>query len=287
MIANDSETVERLAHGIPMRVQKAYQGLKGMMTVTNKWDAFQHLLFGRILGKSRNKKIVYTMKNGLIFQECNSKRDRTLFITLQELFVDETYKIPIDENIPKGNLVILDLGANIGAYSLYCCVNYRVSRVLAFEPDPETFEKLNNNVRLNGLDDKIHTFKKAVNANGGSILFNVDAVSSRGSSALRRGRNRITVDATTLACIFADNNIEYCDIVKIDIEGSEYDVMFNCPKDLLAKFGFILIECHRDFVSLNTAYTKETMRAFFEENGFDILRDEDLILVAKNKSYKK
>jgi len=200
------------------------------------------------------------------------------------------YALPVGENIAANELVILDLGANVGAYSLYCCVNYRIAKILAYEPDPDTFNKLNNNVRRNGLNDKILTFQKAVCAEDGPIPFNADPESSRGSSVMRTFNDRkdgVMVSSTSLTSIFKENGLDYCDIAKIDIEGSEYEALFHCPKEILAKLRMVFVECHDGFTSLNEAYAKKSVRTFLEENGFVVLRDEDSMLVAKNSLFNK
>jgi FkbM family methyltransferase len=278
------DTVVRPTHGIATLFVKFFQALRGITVITNKRQALQHLIFGHVSNLSlKEDGIKYKLTNGLIFKESNTKRDRTLFVTLQEIFVDDMYAFPMNKNAADKELVILDLGANVGAYSLYCCTRYKIAKILAFEPDPAIFDKLNANIHLNGLNDKIQTFQKVVSAEDGSIPFNIDSESSRGSSAMRKFKDSVTVPSVSLATIFRENNLSYCDIAKIDIEGSEYEVLFNCPKDILSSLGVILVECHEGFTPLNATYTKKSVRKFLEDNNFAILRDHDLMLVAENQ----
>ena len=72
--------------------------------------------------------------------------------------------------------MLIDVGANIGVYSLYAAtVNNSVS-VFAVEPVPDTFQELNANIELNGITDQIFIFMVALSYKSGSgTLKNEDA----------------------------------------------------------------------------------------------------------------
>jgi len=79
---NNSNTVKRPAHEIETFISKFILAFRGITVITNKWEALQHLIFGRVFKLRSGEVINYKLKNGLIFQEANLKRDRTLFVTL-------------------------------------------------------------------------------------------------------------------------------------------------------------------------------------------------------------
>lgn len=57
--------------------------------------------------------------------------------------------------------VLLDVGANIGLYSLYAATARRC-RVFAFEPESQNYGLLNRNIQANGLDERITAFPCAL-----------------------------------------------------------------------------------------------------------------------------
>jgi FkbM family methyltransferase len=253
-------------------LSRAFHALKGLFLVKNRIEAVRH-----IVGKSRSSPVAYRLTNGLVFEARTLKKDRTLVLTLDEIFNEDIYGL--HSNLGNG-LVVLDIGANVGVYSLYCSLHYDISKVYAFEPDPETFSQLKNNVRINNLDSKIVAVKKAVTGLDGQSVFYADDESSRASSTMRKSGRQFCVETLSIPGLFEELQIDHADIAKIDIEGSEYPAIFNCPKDILRKMKTILVECHGDFAASNARYTKKDLRQFLEDAGFSIDRDEGLMLVA-------
>ena len=133
--------------------------------------------------------------------------------------------------------VIVDAGANIGVYALGYARLYTRAEIYAFEPNPETFESLVANIELNEqLRDRIHP----VNVG----LFNVErsmtlsiptpAVHPRydpASHQLNSGLFSVYGDgAGQVICDFKSldsfmPNLPRLDFLKIDVEGSEYEVL--------------------------------------------------------------
>lgn len=79
------------------------------------------------------------------------------------------------------------------------------------------------------------------------------------------GTKSIKVKSKTLADIFSENKIEFCDFIKMDCEGAEYNIFYNVSSELFRKIGVMTIECHEDG-SIN-----ELMK-FIRKRGFDVKR---------------
>ena len=71
----------------------------------------------------------------------------------KEIFEDHCYDGPTLPEAP----FIVDAGANIGLFSLYMKQKYPQSKILAFEPAPETFDILCRNLTLHNISD-VETF---------------------------------------------------------------------------------------------------------------------------------
>lgn len=154
---------------------------------------------------------------------------------LREVFEEKTYG-----DAPRG--IVFDLGANIGAFSLYA--GQAASQVFAFEPESTNFAQLEKNVALNnGLPIRI--FKKAV---GGENAFATlhHATLNKGASSLVHKRSSIaeTVEVVTLERMMELCDVSHIDFLKVDIEGSEYALFENAPLETLQRIESIAIETH-------------------------------------------
>jgi FkbM family methyltransferase len=118
---------------------------------------------------------------------------------------------------------ILDLGANIGASALYFRERFPDARIVCVEASPRIAEILRRNVA--GLDD-IEVRHAALARDAGTITFYESADSWAGSTAEQNGDGRaVQVAAVTLEQLLRDTN---ADLVKIDVEGAEFEVLPDC-----------------------------------------------------------
>jgi len=243
----------------------------GLNLVKNKLD-----ILGHLLDIYKNGYVIYKLKNGYKLKIPAIKKHRTTILSIEEIFGREIYKSYIS-NQP---ITILDIGSQIGIYSLYAALKNKQAKIFAFEPDPGNAKVLRNNIELNNLGKTIIPFEKAVTKKKGKLPLYIDENSARAHSLLNKTDNKVIVDCVSLSSIFSDLDIKECDIMKMDIEGAEYDILYNCSKKVLNKIKTILIECH-DQSSLNKKYNIEGMKEFLIKNNYEILNQNDDILIAK------
>jgi len=88
-----------------------------------------------------------------------SERSGYSYQRLREIYLENLYArlFPYCRLINDGDVVI-DAGANIGAFAIYAASLGLNVRVLAFEPEPTTFEALRRNVEINGLSSQVQCF---------------------------------------------------------------------------------------------------------------------------------
>ncbi len=172
----------------------------------------------------------------------NKKEYHTL---KREIWNQEIYYFQTDKNCP----IILDIGSHIGISILYFKSLYPNSKILAFEPNPISFEILKENIFNNGLEG-IEVINKAVDSNSGKKPFYIDNSKQNwesNSSFLTNSwsgkeiTKSIEVQSTRLDDYVKD--IDEIDMLKIDIEGTEYDVL-NSHRKILNKVNNISIEYH-------------------------------------------
>ena len=118
----------------------------------------------------------------------------------------------------------IDVGANIGAYSLFAAARAGASaRILAVEPQPGIFERLVANIRLNDFHN-IKAIACAVADRAGDLTLFIDARNSGESSVkivAAGGAEPIRVPAKTLLDIVREEGFRHLDAVKLDVEGAE------------------------------------------------------------------
>jgi len=149
----------------------------------------------------------------------------------REIFGEHIYRFKPTSSTP----YIIDGGANIGLSVIYLKQLYPTAQVLAFEPDHEIYEVLNANV---GHYSNVRTVKAALWSSNGSLQFMAE-----GSWA---GRLCQPGDESTY-CVPTVRLWEYLDrpidLLKLDIEGAEAQVLFDCA-DRLWSVDHLFFEYH-------------------------------------------
>ena len=152
----------------------------------------------------------------------NNVCEKRILFTPQ--YFDETERALLASRITP-NFVFLDIGANIGGYTLFVAANAGPNaRILAIEPQPEIFERLIFNIRLNRFLS-VKALNCAVADRDGDITLFV-AARNKGETSMRivnadSAGEQIRVPAKTLLGIVNEEKFERIDAVKLDVEGAE------------------------------------------------------------------
>ena len=127
-------------------------------------------------------------------------------------------------------MVVLDVGANIGYYTLQAAVRVGPGgQVHAFEPVAASHARLVQNVRLNELTN-VAAVRAAAGSRRGSGVIHLQTDATRGMRGSRLGRSDATglteaVDVIPLDDYVNESGIPAVDVVKIDVEGHELEVL--------------------------------------------------------------
>lgn len=158
-------------------------------------------------------------------------------------------------------------------------------KIYALEPDTDNFKRLKEHIHINKLQNQVICFNKGVQWKKGRknlFLYWQSAWHSFVENTNIKARNQITIDCITLEDIFNENKISYCDILKIDVEWSEYDIFYNTPNSIFHKIWEIRMEYH----DLNEKYNWKNLAKFLKSKGFVITKLSTWIVLCKN-TYKK
>lgn len=210
-----------------------------------------------------NHLLTFHMKDGM-----RVKIPRTFRGEFRDIFLDDTYELA---SFDVGtNPLIIDIGANVGLFSLYAALRFRNPNIYAYEPLTANIKLLNENTTMNSRFLTVHAFQKAVSNSPGEIMLNcagatADDFSTMASICTNAAEISVAVPATTLKEIFEDNGIDKCDLLKLDCEGAEYAILYNCPPAYLSRISHICMEVHQgDEPGQNIG----AMINFLNENGF-------------------
>lgn len=139
----------------------------------------------------------------------------------------------------------IDVGANIGIYSLYAAVVNSNVKIVAVEPVGRTVQELNQNIQLNRFENRIEVVQSALSSTHalGRMVGGDDRIGSSGSQFVEGADS----SGDTIHAIIGDQLIKdktICGtIVKIDTDGNELDIIHGFEQSLAEKLiASILIE---------------------------------------------
>jgi FkbM family methyltransferase len=141
--------------------------------------------------------------------------------------------------------VIIDAGANIGCFTLYATHRAQRSHVFAIEPSGQNFQRLEANIRLNGLGHRVTALPVGVAATTGTRELDVSHASPYHSPYTSVGPRRETIRVLSLAALLqAIGGPARVDLLKMDCEGAEMDCLLAAAPADLARIGRIALEYH-------------------------------------------
>jgi FkbM family methyltransferase len=177
--------------------------------------------FGNNFVKFDNKTIFYDCRYGIAGLQATLARHQQ---ALEAAGVDKAE-------------TIVDVGANVGFFSLMSKFRYPECEILAIEPIPRTYDVLEKNL---SNFNKCTLYQLATSSSNEPLLMNFDENYSSVSQVSNDGR--ISIEGKRLDDIIAEKGINRIDILKIDTESHESSVLSGATKSLeIAKYLFLEI----------------------------------------------
>lgn len=156
-------------------------------------------------------------------------------IVVKEIFEENVYEVK-DTHFNRGGVVV-DLGANIGTFSLFAA--QYADKVYAVEPEPHNLEALKNNIHINNMNDKVITVPYGISDFKGTAVIHDNG---GGSSIKDDGSFGAEIEIMTLDNFFSLYKIDSVDVLKVDVEGSELEIILGASKENLNKCKYITME---------------------------------------------
>lgn len=156
-------------------------------------------------------------------------------IVFREIWEENVYEVN-DGHFNKGGVVV-DIGANIGTFSIYSAS--KGARVYAVEPEPNNAQALRKNIELNNMQELIVHVPFGV-----SDRKHVATITDMGGGSTIKddGMPGTEINLISLDDLFSLYPINEVDILKIDVEGSEVEIILGASKENLNKCKYITME---------------------------------------------
>jgi len=162
------------------------------------------------------------------------------------------YEIDLLEEIGRFPLekgAFIDIGANIGNHSIYFA-SILNREVYAFEPTDEASNIFTKNIKLNGLEKKIHRFQVALGQKEQSANYILDELNTGATKLNIVEGGRVTIKPLDQFINIINAPIA---LIKIDVEGFELDVLKGAKKTIKEHKPLLIIETqeHMDFLKIS------------------------------------
>jgi FkbM family methyltransferase len=170
--------------------------------------------------------------------------DASQLEVVRNVFVDEEYRLPTDDGPVR---TIVDLGSHVGVSVLWFRAQYPDAEIVAVEPHPETFRRLQANV---GHLPRVHLVQAAVGSTDGPRALFASDESWAASLLPQPALDRVgQVTCRRLDGLLVELGLESIDVLKVDIEGAEHEVLSTFAG--LARVRTLVCEYHRELNGLD------------------------------------
>lgn len=154
-------------------------------------------------------------------------RDTGVAPFLLEWGLYEKYETELFKKLIKKGMVVADIGANIGYYTLLAArLVGEEGKVFAFEPEPHNYSLLCKNIEVNRYRNVI-PIRKAVFSKSGRMKLFLDKSNLGGHSLSEANVDKgasITIEITRLDDYFKNTDYKI-DLIKVDVQGTEMEVL--------------------------------------------------------------
>jgi len=170
--------------------------------------------------------------------------------------------------------VFIDVGANVGVFSMMAAKRLRSGQVHAFEPIGLHIKRFQRNILVNGFTN-IALNHIALSNKPSRIIMYIPKTANTGMTSCypQRGLDYVeeSVEATTLDNYVLQQDLNRVDVIKIDVEGAELDVLEGSIRMLEKFHPQLVIEADKDHTERAGRTLKDLLK-FLENLGYNIYR---------------
>ena len=243
-------SVRRIGRGIEHRLRRCASSVRltvGAIAQLENWSELLHGTLKETLGAVILDTPVLRFRNGLEIEMARGGY-AGFSVLFAEIFVDRCYR-PTSRFIVGDGWTVVDIGANVGFFTCQAATAAKHTRVVAVEPVSTYLTVLRRNVERNGLQN-VRILPFAVSGtSGGKVMICVWYTPSGEPKTHRpvppdAKRETETVAGMTLGEIFEATHVDHCDLLKIDVEGAEYELFEAVSPETWARIERVVMETH-------------------------------------------
>lgn len=164
----------------------------------------------------------------------------------------------------------LDIGANIGVYTLLAASKIHAGSLHSFEVLPKNYARLQENLRLNQFD-QVKTYQIAVSEQPGTVALNLAEGDSMPFITHSETNSTITVPTDTLDNLLQNHSLTNLTLAKMDIEGAELLALKGAVSLLKQQRPYVWILEINDSVR-NFGHRKQDVVHFLHSYGYNLYR---------------
>ncbi|MBC7651437.1 MAG: FkbM family methyltransferase [Deinococcales bacterium] len=222
------------------------KGLARYLSLITNIENYTEYFFNK--SKRHQRSLTFNTKPNVI----NFNVPESLYQVFKEIFMADVYNIKsLIKKLPD-KATIIDIGANAGFFDIILLSKNINATIYAFEPLESNVALFTKTIQANPqIASQIILSQKAVTGQEQPFLelFAEDTadnsvVASAFSNFDKRNTRKIIVNCISLTQIMLENKLEKIDLLKLDCEGSEYDILYNTAPDLIKKINYLAIEVH-------------------------------------------
>ncbi len=206
------------------------------------------------------------------YQLKENLQNRSLTIrakSFDKFIVNEVYSGSYEIALKKlpDSPVIIDAGAHIGVFAVKALGSCPQARLFCIEPIAANLRLLRKNLEDNNLSRRVTVLESLLSNNDGLKTIYERKDHSAGFNLYLPTDVKYDIQSRTLESVVRDNKITHCDLLKMDIEGGEYEVLLNTPPQVFEKIQSIVMEYHpfpKDVADI------QGLADFLSKNGYSV-----------------
>lgn len=198
----------------------------------------------------------------------------SLYQIFKEIFMADVYNIEALRRVLPDDPLVIDIGANAGFFDILLLSKTKNAQIYAYEPLSSNIERMRSVALSNRRFNKsviINPFAVTGTPCGMLRLYAQDTEDNQVVASSFKGfdignTKELWIPAISLAEIMAGMPRVKIDLLKMDCEGSEYDIILNTPPDIIRRIERMLIEVH----DIDSQFNIRTFSQYLSVLGYDV-----------------
>ncbi|SEJ42752.1 methyltransferase, FkbM family [Dyadobacter sp. SG02] len=198
----------------------------------------------------------------------------SLHQVFKEIFMADVYNIGTLTGVMPDDPLVIDIGANAGFFDILLLSKTKNAQIYAYEPLSSNIERMRSIASSNRRFDKSVTINPfAVTGTPCEMLrlYAQDTEDNQVVASSLKGFNtdntkELWIPAVSFSEIMAGIPKAKVDLLKMDCEGSEYDIILNTPPDVVRRVERMLVEVH----DIDSQFNVITFSQYLEELGYHV-----------------